>query len=81
MEKWKWNYVGGDENKFFSLKNRNAMLNDWKMNGMDVNNLEHHNKILEKTKILYDGCNKMKGYLDTNRAQELTSEERELRKR
>ena len=77
MEKYAFNYYGGSKNKSWN-DGKTAVLADWEL---DATKLEDHNKILEKAKILIDGCHKMKGYLDTHRAQKLTSEETELRKR
>ena len=49
-----------------------AVLADWEV---DIKNLEHHKKMVDKSKILYDGCNKMKEILD-DKTQELTPEKR-----
>ena len=45
---------------------------DWEV---DIQNLEHHKKMVDKSKILYDGCRKMKEILD-DKTQELTPEVR-----
>ena len=51
---------------------KTAVLADWEV---DMDNLEHHKKMVDKSKILYDGCRKMKEVLD-DKTQELTPEVR-----
>ena len=51
---------------------KRAVLADWEI---DIKNLEHHKKMVDKSKILYDGCRKMKEILD-DKTQELTPDKR-----
>ena len=73
MEKHAINYCDGDEYKSWNM-GKAAVLADWEI---DIKNLEHHKKMVDKSKILYDGCRKMKEILD-DKTQELTPE---IRKR
>ena len=69
MEKHAVNYCFGSKSKYW-YEAKAAVLADWKV---DIKNLEHHKKLLDKSKILYDGCRKMKEKLD-DKTQELTPE-------
>ena len=71
MEEYAVNYCNGSKGKGW-ISAKAAVLADWEI---DIKNLEHHKKLLDKSKILYDGCRKMKEKLD-DKAQELTPEVR-----
>ena len=71
MRKHAINYCNGRKNKiWFEVKD--AVLADWEV---DMYNLEHHKKMVDKSKILYDGWWKMREVLD-DKTQELTPEVR-----
>ena len=73
MGKHAVNYCGGGEAKDWEDVT-DAVLADWEADDV-LNNLEHHKKMVDKSKILYDGWREMREVLD-DKTQELTPEVR-----